>query len=219
MKKVVALSTLLFLVALAASPAVAAAPDISVTVDGEEVSDGDTVEVEDTPASVSFNVSSDVGIGAVRREHGTTLDAEGLTGRQTYTDSFNVSVFGQKEVVIEATDTNGDTRTVTMTLARSSETAPGAREDLEALEDRANRLENETSDLEERRQELMERRQELREQLNNVSEQGSGNGGDGNSSGSGDDGSGGGSQGLPGFTAVVALVAVAVAALSLRKRS
>jgi len=219
-KQVAGLSVLILVLAVAASPAVAAAPAISVTVDGEDVSDGDTVEVEDSPAEVVFNVTSDAGISSVQREHGSTLDAEGLTERQTYDDTFNVSVFGEKEVTVEATDTGGETRTVTFLLSRPSEAGPGLREQVESIRERANRLENETSELEQRRQDLRERREELRQELNETrntrenmeSENGNGNG-------NGSDGNSGGGQGMPGFTAVVALVAVSVAALSLRKRS
>jgi PGF-CTERM protein len=220
MKQVVALSALIILLSVAASPAVAAAPEVTVTVDGEDVSDGDTVEVEDSPAEVVFNVSSDVGVASVQWEHGTTLDAEGLRARETYDDSFSVPVFGQKDVTVEATDTNDDTRTVTVTLERSSGTAPGVREDLESLEERANRLENDTSELEQRRQELRERREELRQQRQQLENRTSDeNGGtEGGNGSDGTDGADGGGQGMPGFTAVVALVAVSVAALSLRKR-
>lgn len=222
---VVALSVLLCLVAVAISPAALAATDITVTVDGEDVSDGDTVEVDDSPATVSFNVSSDTGISLVETEYGTNLDAEGLEARRSYRSRFNVSVFGQKEVSIQATDTGSETQSFRFTLKRSSETSTGLREDLQNIQDRANRLENETSELEERRQELIERREELRKQIENTTQganNGSGNGDeDGNDDGNSSDGTGGGGQGLPGFTAVVALVAVAisVAALSLRKRS
>ena len=220
---VVALSVLLCLVAVAISPAALAAPEISATVDGEDVSDGSTVEVDDSPATVSLNISSDSGVSLVETEYGTTLDAEGLDARQTYRSSFNVSVFGQKAVSIQATDTANETQSFRFTLTRSSETSTSLREDLQDIQDRANRLENETSELEERRRDLIERREELRRQVNNTTQPDNSNTGqdNGNGDGNGSDGTGGGGQGMPGFTALVALFAVAasLAALSLRKRS
>ncbi len=176
-----------------ASP-VSATADVTVTVNGDVVDDGDTVELDSTTAVVNVSVESDGTLSLVRTEAGSSSNFAALE-RSNYTSSRTVTVTGETVFTVEATDGDGTT-THEVTLRRSTGSASGAQQTLNDLQDRVGDIQNEVDSLEQRRQELQERRDNLTERLNET-----------DSSGGDTNDTGGGGQGLPGFGAVVAVLA------------
>ena len=209
-RKVVVVSVFLCLTAVAWSPSVSADSEISVTVDGQDVADGETVEVGASPF-VNVTVESDATLNYVRTGTGSSFSINSVD-TSTYRTARNVSVLSEVEFAVEANEVGGETYTHTVVLTRPSDTPRDLQRDVRSIRDSIRSMEDEVNRLEERRNELQQRNENLTQRLNETRQEAENNGSE-----DGDDGGGGG-QGMPGFTVVVALVAVSVAAIAVRHR-
>lgn len=218
-----ALAVLLFavlaLAAVAVSPVSAQGDEVSVSVSFEshDVSDGERVEIGPThEIKVVVTARSENEMNTVEaRLHNTTV-AQGINGTSHNVSHALTTHPGSNFYTVRVTDMEGNVATSTINFYRIPTNPVQVKRVVERLQERKVSIEQDVSSLRERKQSLQEenrdlkqRRQELEEELVAFDSPGSAGEGDGE----GDDEQTGGTEpeSLPGFTSVVALVAVAVA--------
>lgn len=204
MKRTLLLTAVLALVALMAVSTAAAQDGITVnvSVEGEQASDGERIQVKQQEVAVGVTVESENELNTLEASlHNETVIA-GINGTEYSTSQILEIRPGSNTYSVVAKDLEGNLERFSVDLYREPVTVREVREAVERLEDRRNALENDVERLEKRRDELTERRDNLSSRLKDTGDGEGGNGG-------GDDS---GSEGLPGFTAVVTLVAVVLVA-------
>lgn len=185
---------------VAASQGAAAQPNVEVVVDGEAVSDGGNVTVGET-AEINVTVTSSTNLSYVRIRAGDETTSEGEDSRRfTYDHAPSIDL-GPTTYAVEAGDADGSESTTTITLYRPATNRRQLAERLRDIRRTVDNLKSENERLRQERQNLTERRDRLDRRLNNTS--------------AGPDGGGGG---MPGFGAVVAVVA-AILGLGVARRT
>ncbi|MFP4188353.1 MAG: PGF-CTERM sorting domain-containing protein [Halobacteriales archaeon] len=210
MKRTVVLVVAVFLAtsAVALPPVSAQDGDISVEVlvAGEEYDDGERVEVDDDELTVNVSVESENELNAFESRLHSRSILVGVTGNSYNTSHLVETRVGPNEYTVVVEDVDGNVERHTVNFYKEATTARELQTVVERLQNRKERLEDDIDTLEDRRDELRETRDNLSDRLNETEADGDGSDG----SGADDEQE---PQGLPGFGAVVALVALALVAV------
>lgn len=184
--------------------------DITVSVDGEEYDHDDRVDTDAEELVVNVTVESENELNVVESSLHSRSIIAGASGNSYNTSHVLDTRLGPNDYTVTVEDVEGNVERHRVNFYREATNPRELREVVERLQERRDRLEEEIDELEERRDELNQTQQDLRQQLNES------DGSNGDDGGSDDDGASDEPQGLPGFGALVALVAAALVALGRR---
>ncbi|MFB6284468.1 MAG: hypothetical protein ABEK59_11160 [Halobacteria archaeon] len=214
-----AVAVIVATVALApAAAAQASGTTISASINGDTVNDGDTITIEGDTQEISIDVQSNVNITSVTSEFG--LDRKTQTPQQvgnrkkvdfTYNESLDKEVANFTVTVMLEDNSEKVLSATVEKKVESGGNGEGIQAKIDKLEQQLNRLKQENQELKQKQSQLEKKNEKLRQENKELQSQIA------NQTNPDNNGTDGG-NGQPGFTPVVALVAMALAFAGYRYR-